>query len=251
MHTMLEQLLSDPQTYVVAAALAALVAIMEYRVRAGVDSRFAKRLEDHRHMLDLAAEAAKFDLQRRLADFGLYAAKKHEAAGKIWEGLRVAHGAVTSLRGLTRESTMEDYNEEDLRTAFSGLRMPRGKQEEILAEWRKSPAAALASAQPYLRMLRVQYAERLLTEARNTIYLNELYLTDEVVAAIDPLVGALNDWMVHIELPPGPGEPRWLPDRKKMQAALEAAHTGLRAFISAGASTTAGVELGKLTKVGG
>lgn len=228
----MKEFLADPLTYVIFVAILGVTALVKHRIRSEVNNRFAKQLEEHKHDLGLATEAAKYDFQRRLAEFGHYAARKHEAAAKVWESLRVAHGAVVGLRGLEYVSTMGEYNEEDLLSVFESLRMPKGKQHEVIEHWRSDQTAALAAVQPYLRMLRIQQADRLLTDARNTLYLNELYLPEAVISVVEPLVAELGEWMAFSMDPPGPSELRWRPNRKRMKELLEAAHVGLRAFVS-------------------
>jgi hypothetical protein len=112
-------LLRDPVFYALAVGLGGtmfgfLRLYIERRIHAGVDARFALRLESHRHDLQMAAEATKFDFQRRLTDIAQYALKKHAASAEVYAAMRIAHGAALNLRGFRQELTFEEFNRADL-----------------------------------------------------------------------------------------------------------------------------------------
>jgi len=233
--TSLQYLLSDPLLYALLLALWLGKLYLERRVNAGVDARFAERLEAHKQGLNLLTEQAKFDLQRRLADFSLFATRKHDAAAKVWEASRVAHGYVTSLFGVSHDYTFEEFNLEDMRAHLEAKGVPKGKQKEVLAQWPKNRSEAVKELRPYLRMLRVQEADRKFQEAKNVTYVNELYFPDEVISAFNGIIAEMAEWLSHAEFSAGAGEERWRPDRKRLDASLDQLHLVLRQYVSAGA----------------
>ena len=56
---------------------------IEKFVARGIDQRFDERLEDHKHSLGLITEQARYEYQRDLANFNLYAVKRHAAAEAV------------------------------------------------------------------------------------------------------------------------------------------------------------------------
>jgi hypothetical protein len=229
---------------VVTAALVVSVAVLA--ARAYVE-RFArqsleKQLETHRHELQLQAEAARFDFQRRLTDAGHYIGKRHEAAAEVYRAYREAHGLVMRLRGFSSMLTYEEFNREDMQRVMETREVPLGKQEDILSLWDTDREAAKRKWRPYERMLDIQYADRKLREATNAAMLNELYFPDEVIRAIDALHAHLVDWLNVAEHPPAPGEKVAVPPRAAVQATFEHLHTVLRDLLAGTTSTAVPVK---------
>ncbi|MNL88423.1 hypothetical protein D3C87_2181170 [compost metagenome] len=51
--------------------LVGLWAGIKYYAKKSVDQQFAKKLEEHKHELQLIIEQNKFDIQRKMQDFSL------------------------------------------------------------------------------------------------------------------------------------------------------------------------------------
>jgi len=226
MRAIIEAILTEPATWVAVLILAAGRIYFTRLVTRGVDQRFDKRLETHRHSLQLATERARHAYQRELADFNLYAVRRHEAAASVYKALRIAHGYVSNLFGGRDQLTFEDFNREDIAAHMTSLDVPGGKQEEILAAWDDDKGAAIRDLRPYLRVMEVQRAEAKLIDARNEAIINELYLTDEAILAIDEVVKIMYEWLGHVKYP-DPDE-RWRPDEPALTTALEQTHHILR-----------------------
>jgi hypothetical protein len=156
-----------------------------------VNTEFAKQLESHKHQLELAADSARFDFQRRLSEFNIYASKKHKIAAQVYEKVRIAHGRIIDVTGLSRELTFEEFDVSDISEHMTSLGFPNGKREEIVNLWRPDRAAALDKLRPYLRMLKIQSAERSLAEAQNCAYSGELYLSDQIIEKLNSLLTEL------------------------------------------------------------
>lgn len=230
---LLRTIVSDPLTYLLVAGFWLGRVYIERRLRRGVDARFDEKLEEHKHALSLLTEQARFDFQRRLADFNLFAERKHVAAAKLWEAARIAHGYVVGLYGVNSELTFEEFNAEDMRAHLDGLGVPKGKQDEVLGGWASDRKAAVARLRPYLAMLRYLEAERKLKEAQNTAYLNELYFPDDVIQATTDLFKELSDWLFHRK---HPGQTDgWTPDAARAQEPLERLHEVLRVYVGTNA----------------
>ncbi len=215
--------------------------LVDNRIRKGVDHHFDARLEDHKHRLGLIADRAKLDFQRELADFTLYTTKRHQAAEAVYSALRIAHGHVSGLFGISLGLSFEEFNTEDIKSYMSQRRVPAGKQEEVLMNWAGDHNASLAILKPYLRMLEVQEAGMKFTEAKNAALLNELYFPDPVIEAISALLEMLGEWMSYAEYPRDTGE-SWRPDRKALNGALDRVHHEFRSVLDPSAKAVANAE---------
>jgi hypothetical protein len=237
MLALLRQLLSDPLSYVVIVALVwFLKRYIEHLVAGRVNTEFAKQLENHKHQLALAADAARFDYQRRLSEFNLYAARKHQIAAEVYEKFRIAHGRIRGLTGLSTQLTFEEYNVADITEYMSGRGVPKGKQDEVVALWSVDRSHAIGILRPYLRMLTIQEAERSFAEAKNCAYSNELYVSDTVIAKMNDLIGQLSEHLAAVEYPPEPGEKR--PSKPELDKALEVLRDTLHAQLAGHTSGT-------------
>ncbi len=225
--SLLQQVMADPLTYIVAIAIFAGKAYLERRIPRAVDHLFDKKLADHEHALELITEQARFDYQRRLASDNIYAAKKHEVASNVYAAFRVAHGYVAALFGATERLSFVDYDAEDLAKYLDSRGVPQGMKKEILAFWPHDKAGARRIMDPYLRVFDVHDAEQKLKEAKNLAYLNELYLTDAAGQAINGLVGPLSEWVANAKYPTGASD-GWRPNQKLLDDALTVLHTTLR-----------------------
>jgi len=217
---LIRRLVLDPFSYVVLLAGGWLLKIFVERLVSGrVNTEFAKQIATHKHELQLAADALRFDYQRQLSDFNLFAVKKHEIAGQVYEKFRIAHGRVRGLTGLSSQLTFEEFNGADISRYMATRNIPMGKQDEVLALWEKDRDAALADLRPYLRMLDIQEADRAFSEAKNAAYSNELYMPNVVIERMNDLINHLAMHLGAVEYPLEPGEKR--PSKQELDAALE------------------------------
>ena len=155
----IETIVGDPATWIVTVALAGAALVFRRALSRGVDERFDKRLEEHKHELQLATEAARHAYQRDLADFNLYAKERHRAAASIWAKVRIADGAVGGLFGFGRQLTFEEFNYADMDAYLVSREVPEGQRLRILDVWDTDRKAALAILLPYLRMVDINQAE--------------------------------------------------------------------------------------------
>lgn len=194
--------LSDPLTWIVGAVLVGLGKVgLDRYITKSVEHRFDLRVEDHRHRLQLTAEQARYDFQRHLGDYDRYAAKRFEAVEVVFAATRIAHGAVTALFGVRRIPSFEGFNLADIRKFLLEQNVPQGRLQQIEAAWQAEPAEGVELVQDYLRELEVHTAGVKLQEARNELYLKELYVSAEASDRLDELFAALWDWLYIAENP--------------------------------------------------
>lgn len=211
------------------AWLLALKPLLESFITKRINFGFDARLEIHKHELSLLSEHAKHDLAKRLTNANLYTTRRHSAYIEVYKEFRIAHGTIVSLRGFRTVSTFEDYNSVDLRAFFDSLEAPSGYTEELLKHFERDRAGAIESMKPYIRMLEQQMAERMLSTAKNTVYLNELFFSDEAVATINRFIEAGELTLIDLQHPGG----EWPILHQSFTQALEAVHTLLRAELAA------------------
>ena len=229
----LRSLLSDPFTYLIVLATGWAAKVwLERRITSKVDAQFAKQLETHKHELSLIAETVRFEHQKRLMDANLYASKKHGAAALIYGKFREAHGLISNYNGFRVSLTFEEFNVADLAEYMTSRQVPRGMQDQILTEWHQDKDKGIAKMKKYLRMLELQEAERAFQEAKNVTYLNELYLSDSAIKAIDSLVEVLGKVLTYFQFPPERGEKVERPSTTDLDRALEVVHTAVRGELS-------------------
>lgn len=229
----LRSLLTDPVFYIGLAGVGWVVRIaVKKLIESGVDHQFAARLEKHRHELQLIAEEVRFELQRRLTGAGLYLQKQHAAAAEIYRAVRVAHGAVGGLLGIQRGLVLDDCNEQDLREILEKYEVLRGKQDELIVLWHQNRKDGIEKIQEHLLELSVPWTDRKLQEARNLMYVNEIYFSDESIAAFDRFVGECNKWILRRQFPPQRGDRIEPLSRDLLNQALDEVQVALRAELS-------------------
>ncbi len=236
----LRALLSDPWTYGFVAALGVVLGLirlyLERRIVAGVDHRFAERLEAHKQSLQMTADVARYELEKDLSLSNLYTANQHVAAVEVYRAIRQAHGYCANLRGVRQQLTFEEFNRADLAAHMTRFEVPQGKQDEVLVVLGQDRSAAIENMREYLRLMEVQRAESKLGEAKNATYLNELYFEDATIDVIDSFFRVLDDWMAYIVLP-AKGEAQGdLPHKDSLDEALEAVQVALRAHLQGSGS---------------
>lgn len=229
----MRELLADPWFYILFAGLVSLGTLwVRTFVQRSVDHRFNLRIESHKAELERLVELEKYELQRRLTATSLYLQKQHSAAEVVYSSVRVAHGAVGALFGLYEGFNLGECNEEDLRTLLGQFEVLKGKQDELLGAWRENRQEGTKAIQDYLFKLRVPLAENKLQEARNLMYINEIYFSDASMGAFDAFVRECLEWIGRAKFPPHRGGIAKKLSRDKLNAALEEVQKAIRIELS-------------------
>lgn len=242
---MLPQQSPDPWFYLVVVGVAIWIArlAIKHTVRAAVDHQFAVRIEDHKHDLQRIAEQERFKLQRDLAGASLYLEKQHAAAGRIYQGVRIAHGFIIGLFSVPHTTyKLEDCNETDVRAMMQTCGFLEGKQEELLTNWRNDRSEGIAAIRAHMLELRIPLAEKEMGATRNTIYLNEIYLSDATIDELIRFVDIADEWIEVARLTRDPGVAFTPPSKERIDDAVISVRRAFRAELSASPSLdTSGV----------
>jgi hypothetical protein len=146
-----------------------------------VTTRWDRERERYRHELRRIEQEAGFDYQRRLLDFNLYSAKRHEACAGLWKRVRRADGRIRELAGMREVPSLEYLDSSDLDKLLERKGLPAGKRKQHVSLWEADPAAAKQSTYELLHELDVQEAWRSWVYANNFLLSNEPYLPEAVI----------------------------------------------------------------------
>ena len=165
-----------------------LVWLFKKSLSAALHKDVLKDVERLKGELELKKETLKHDLQKELLSEELLINKKHEVYARLLELIRIAHGAVANLHGISFQRTYEECDEADLEEMLKEYKVPNGEMQKILKLFRSGrengkPASAnpgLDEWKKYKRLLDIGTANGNVTDANNYWVVKELYMSDEV-----------------------------------------------------------------------
>lgn len=153
-------------------------------------ANYEKELEEFKTELKHTTEFLKYDFNRKLVDFNLFTSKKHEVYAELFSKVLYAKSAVVGLEGLMQFLTFEDFDEEDLRKFLENKKVPKGKTNEFLDEFRSKKTDRdlenLANkVHSYIyKIIDVKHAENIVREAKGYFYINAIYFSDDLYVFI-------------------------------------------------------------------
>ena len=170
-----------------AAAGAAGGALIQWALRVWWETRVRvaseKALTKFKHDLETSSAAASFDYSRRLQDFNLFIAKKHETIAQLHELLLEASSQIVRFARDHRpaRAQLAGVNRDDAREYMENhASVPRGKVAEILDLWDTDRENALEVLYEYQDSMQGEYAERALEKAHNYRLSRDLYLPNDI-----------------------------------------------------------------------
>lgn len=230
-----------PSTIVVAAATVGVIATaawpvirpwLERLVNKRLDLQFAKRLEDHKHDLEVLTESARYGFQKRLANVTLQISRRHDAYVEVYRASRIAHGLLINQRGLRQVPTFEEYNADDAEAYLQVRGAPKGFIDEVRRMWASERDAAIKRMEPYARMLDLQGAENAFTDAKNKTFANELYFSVAVVECCNQFIDAGSAVLLDLKYPTR-DHAKWDGLSQAFTEKLEALHDAMHAELAA------------------
>jgi len=193
-----------------------------------VDAQFDRQLELHKHELQRVLEQDKFDLRRKLTAGSLFMQKQHAAAAESYSAIRWAHGEISGLFGMQNSLLLEECDRKELLNILFHYKIPGGKSSDLLSEWELDPKTGLAAIRKEIFNTRGRRAEAKLDEARNLMYLNEIYFSDTTRVAFDAFVAVCREWLMKSASPPERGMPYKPYSRPELNGALESVRRAMR-----------------------
>ncbi|MFF3922607.1 hypothetical protein [Paenibacillus lactis] len=161
-----------------------------------------KSLETHKQKINELNDSLRFNLQRQIHDFNQYSVKRHSLYPEVYKLLLIAHGNISSLYGLKRSLSFEEFNDQDFEMFMEKENIPLGKQTSIssmLSAGNKKDA--IENLRLYLRNLEFQEARKSLQEAINLILFSELFMSDQVSKGSKKTTNLLNEMLLYTEYP--------------------------------------------------
>lgn len=167
-----------------------------------VDSKFTESIEKHRHDLQMVADEANFEYQKRIHSFTLYASERHTVYPALYKQILFSHSKVLSLRGHRTLLTFEEFNKADIENYMVQRELPNGVREGILEHWEtEQQFLSVRKLRSYLSMLEKQEVEYELAKCRGKYYEDELFLSGEVSIKINEFLSKLLDLNLRYQYP--------------------------------------------------
>lgn len=171
-----------------------------YFTKRFVEHRFEKALNEHKHALDEKTEMLKHDLQKDAMSAQIAIGEKHKIYAELFRLVNIAHGAVFSMFGITRELTYEEYGEEDFKELFERWNTPQRKTLELLELYRSDRDKAIKAWREYRRVLEIGEARSEITKARNYLLINEIYMEDDIADMAHEILGLIILYLTNAEM---------------------------------------------------
>lgn len=160
----------------------------------------ASELKRQEQQINEILEQQKFDHQKQLTEYGLYAAKKHERYIELYEKLSEAVNSAGVVSLLFRSMTaFTDYNEEDVNRFLSLLGITQGKKEDVLNTWRLDKNEGIRELRKLNHLYENIRAVKNVAEARHAYVGAKLYLSEELSENIDQYIEELDAFTGEIE----------------------------------------------------
>ena len=174
-----------------------------------VNAASQKALAQFKHSLDNAAANASYDYQRRLQDFNLFVAKKHEVLAELHKRLLDATSQIVRFsQGGRDRALLLDTNADDASDYLENhAKIPRGKRAEILGSWETDREESLRLLYEYQDVMQGEHARRAWVKANNYRLGCDVYLPEQISQAAETLVVRLERLRVRTELEK-PGAPK-------------------------------------------
>lgn len=157
------------------------------------EQQFTLSLETYKGQLQEVAEKQKHLNQRRLADFNLYAAKKHERSIELYEKLCNARNKVLWRNNPLRQlPAFTDYNKEDMREFLDKYNLTRAYKEELLLLWERNFKDAVDKIYKVMTSQEDLDASISISEAVKAHLQADLYLPRDISSEVDQFTSQLN-----------------------------------------------------------
>lgn len=160
----------------------------------------AKELKRQEQRINEILEQQKFDHQKQLTEYGLYATKKHEKCIELYEKLSEAVNSVGIISSLFHsEIAFTDYNESDVKRFLSLIGVTQGRREEILDIWRYDKNEGIRELRKLNHLSEAITALNTVTKARQAYVSAKLYMSEALSENISQYIKELDAFTAEIE----------------------------------------------------
>lgn len=187
----------------VAASFGLVIVFWRSAIGGYLGDFFDRRLEDHRHELEISLETIRHRYEARILDLGEFITRKHERYVTVYDKLLVADGKIRELEGsIERRLTFEEQNKNDFRRFLEAYEppLPDGKVESLLRIWDDNRSQAVGQAYEYIDAMKIPAAHLALTQAKNEVLASELYLSRPVAETSHELLKLLQRFLLVMEM---------------------------------------------------
>ncbi|WP_169083267.1 hypothetical protein [Paenibacillus sp. PL91] len=175
---------------------------MKYFAKSITNNYFNKKLESHKHDLQIMMEHMRFDFQRKTQDFILFTNKKHEKYAKIYDlYLRAESKVRLVLRNEFSPSKFLMYSQIELENYLRRFSLEESQLLHFLEEWSRSDdkKEIADKISDFLFDLELIRSRTAFNNAKNEFLLNRIYLSAGVTLIVERLTNELNNVLFTID----------------------------------------------------
>ncbi|GAV11334.1 hypothetical protein [Paenibacillus sp. NAIST15-1] len=180
--------------------LATVWAGLRFLAKKYVEQEFSKRIENHKHDLNLLVEANKFDIQRKMYDFNLYTTKRHETYMKLYNLFLEASSRVSRFQGIRQIPDFKNFSNEVIAEYLRRFNLSESEWLTIAENWNNGTDPYLVKkVESYYNINEVREMEAAYVKAKNEYLLTRLYLSKKVESICLILSSKLTEALLELE----------------------------------------------------
>lgn len=175
-------------------------AAVKFLSKVYVDQLFKKALEDHKHDLQMIVENNKFDIQRKMHDFSLYASKKHSIYADLYGLFLNAEKMSKRMMGFREMPNYIAYSGKELEYALRNKGIPEVKIEYYVEGWNSYKSTKIDDLKMYIQFFEINEAKLAFSESKDKFHNSRLYLSEKVTEICHKTTEVMWNLIVDLEL---------------------------------------------------
>ena len=162
-----------------------------------------KELQEHSRVINGILEQQKFDHQRLLAEFSLYAAKRQEKYIQLANRMHTAMKEISCISsGIQRVRTFKDYDEKDVEIYLENLKvvcLTEKMKEEIKECWKNDPQKGIQELQALDKKFKDIRAYNAVLDLRDSYLDALLFLPDKLSENLEQYITTMINFALEIK----------------------------------------------------
>lgn len=162
-----------------------------------------KELQEHSHVINEILEQQKFDHQRLLAEFSLYAAKRQEKYIQLANRMHTAMKEISCISsGIQRILSFKDYDEKDVETYLENLKeigITEKRIKEIKEYWEKDRQQGIQKLQALDKKFKDIRAYNAVLDLRDSYLDALLFLPDKLSENLEQYITTMINFALEIK----------------------------------------------------